>query len=294
MKDADYPSLYRSADAASLAAQRQYVGVFRLDLILLVFAALLALGRSGTSLILADLLGIGAALALVGSIAIKWILKVKGYDSLWFNTRAVAESVKTATWRYMVAVKPFEYGLPDAVCDERFCSELEAIQEGRQNVRAYIATFSSTPEHITETMRINRRRNLVERKAIYLNERLQEQMVWYQNKAKLNARAVEYSFWIVMTVQGLAVVTGILQMQSLGSPNFIAVLVSVAATITGWSEMKDYRNLSNSYSLASDDLASAAAVWQHITDEATFQSRVIQTEEAISREHTMWVAKRIF
>src|SRR5207253_6523552 len=124
-KAADYPSLYRSADAASLAAQRRYVGLFRLDLILLVFAAILALGRSSTSLIVADFLGVGAALALVGSITIKLILRVKGYDSLWFNTRAIAESAKTATWRYMVAVKPFEYGLPDEVCDERFCSELE-------------------------------------------------------------------------------------------------------------------------------------------------------------------------
>jgi hypothetical protein len=56
-----------------------------------------------------------AAIVLLGSIVAKYVSKQRSDDKEWFDGRAVAESVKTLTWRYMMRLKPFEY---DARHDE--------------------------------------------------------------------------------------------------------------------------------------------------------------------------------
>ena len=43
MEERDYPALYKSADALSLKAQRQFFGILKANLVLLVVAALLSL-----------------------------------------------------------------------------------------------------------------------------------------------------------------------------------------------------------------------------------------------------------
>jgi hypothetical protein len=50
-----------------------------------------------------------AAIVLLGSIVTKFVAKQRSDDKEWFDGRAMAESVKTLTWRYMMRLEPFEY-----------------------------------------------------------------------------------------------------------------------------------------------------------------------------------------
>ncbi len=56
--------------------------------------------------------------------------------------------------------------------------------------------------------------------------------------------------------------------------------------------MKRYDELSNAYSLAGQELTELETIAETTTEERDFVQLVEQVEEAISREHTMWRAKR--
>ena len=292
MKEADYPDLFQSADKAALAAQRQYVSVFFLDLVLLVGAGAFALFRSVTTGDLSWIMGIVSAVSMLASIICKLVMRVRRFDRIWFDCRAIAESVKTTAWRYMMCVPPFNTEKSPATSDQELVTELESIRKARPSVIGELAAYPSDSDRITPTMRHTRQLSLSDRKRKYLKERLKDQKEWYRSKAKINADAADKSFWVIIWVQTFAFVLGVVEVVKPKTPNMVAVIVSVAAIIIAWNEMKRYKDLANAYTIAADDLASAEAVWEHIADEKELQKQVIQTEDAISREHTMWLVRR--
>jgi hypothetical protein len=55
-----------------------------------------------------------AAIVLLGSIVAKSVSQQRRYDKEWFDGRAVAESVKTLTWCYMMRLQRVAVALNDA------------------------------------------------------------------------------------------------------------------------------------------------------------------------------------
>ncbi len=236
---------------------------------------------------------IAAAVSLLASIVCKIIARIKQYDHIWFHCRALAESAKTITWRYIVGVPPYDITVSLADADRTLIAELDEIRKARPSVTEELAKFPCESDRITSAMRQSRHLGFADRRRLYLDKRLRDQAHWYKLKARTNYNAGEKVFWWTISIQILALITGVTAIIIPKTPNALAFLVSATAGIVAWGEMKRYRDLTQSYTVAADDLVSAVAVWDHITDEAELQRRVIQTEEAISREHTMWCAKRI-
>ena len=56
--------------------------------------------------------------------------------------------------------------------------------------------------------------------------------------------------------------------------------------------MKRYSELAQSYFLAAQELGDQEAIASNIMKEDDFLALVEQVEETISREHTMWCARR--
>jgi len=72
----------------------------------------------------------------------------------------------------------------------------------------------------------------------------------------------------------------------------IGFITTLASISVAWVEMKKFQELSQSYALAAQELASAESLMVHVDDQASLSTYVNDTENAISREHTMWCAKR--
>ena len=293
MLNTDYPDILRASDSASLRAQCYYTNLFAGDILLLIAAAFASLFRSISSGALIQVCGIIAVVALGGSILIKLIMKAKRWDKLWFECRAIAESVKTLTWRYIMGIPPYEFAQQPKIVNETFNREVGQITKGMPGAFAELVAFQSTGERITEGMRNSRVLDFKRRKQLYFECRLKEQLDWYLYKARMNAKFTERGFWIVFALQAGSLGVGIYEIASPNSPIILAVLVSVITGSVAWMEMKRFRDLSYSYGLASDELASVMALWDHVASEDELQLRVVQAEEAISREHTMWCAKRL-
>src|SRR5918999_5315540 len=149
MEHSDYPALYQAAEDASMGGQNTYKRLVQADLALVVAGALLGALAFLVPKDYAAYFAAVAAIVLLGSVVAKFVAKQRSDDKEWFDGRAVAESVKSLTWRYMMCLKPFR---DDATSDQKFVGELEAILKARANLRYRVGASSGT-EQITPRMR---------------------------------------------------------------------------------------------------------------------------------------------
>lgn len=288
----DFPGLHRRADQASQAAQRNYLLLQRLYLGSLVLGsgvgALSGLGLPDLNGLIhtATAILFGVGVLLLGAI------RSRQDDKAWFDGRAIAESVKTATWRFMTKAPPFQMENDDP--ERRFILELGEIRKARpQFGRRLASVLDIDAGAITDTMRHVRAANLDERKQTYIEARLRNQKTWYLNKGKTHAHSG--SCWFVSTIvlQITALVTAIVQARLGGLPlNVLSMLTTTTAAVTAWSQMKRHDELAQSYALAAHELEELDSLSVNVTKETEFAQLVEQTEEACSREHTMWAARR--
>ena len=72
-----------------------------------------------------------AALVLVVSIIVSLVGRVKKFERQWFDCRAIAESVKTMAWRYMMRAERYRAEKPAPEIDALFAKELIAVSRAR-------------------------------------------------------------------------------------------------------------------------------------------------------------------
>jgi len=104
----DYPALAIAAGEASRAGRRGHTRLVLVDLALLAAAGLVG----GASPLLASF-GVGweralAAVLLTLALFAMVATRLRAYDTQWFDGRAVAETVKSATWRYAMRASPYD------------------------------------------------------------------------------------------------------------------------------------------------------------------------------------------
>lgn len=287
----DYPALYLRSDGASLRAQRTFLTLQAIYLtILILVSALGAISMLSTD---PDGNSLHVLIAIVLAVGLLdlWILRARADDKVWFDARAVAESVKTATWRYMMKVPPFN---ADNVADAQFVSHLREIREARPALAARVATESEHIAHvISETMRRLRSSSLEERRRYYIDHRLLNQEAWYRRKAAHNLRLASCVFWLMTLMQTSALIIAILRTSaSAFTWNATAVLMTLTAVVLAWSQLKRFRELGQSYALAASELQELTAIATGKPQPSQFEQVIEQCENSISREHTLWCARR--
>ncbi|GAB7181440.1 DUF4231 domain-containing protein [Kitasatospora sp. Ki12] len=282
------PELFWAADAASLHGQRRSVLLSAWELVLLVVAA--ATGSAD-----GEPWAWPAAVAYLGAVALAVVISRQNPQGLWYEGRAAAESVKTLAWKYAVradAYQPPPRALPDAEGLYRF-------QLGR-----VLGAFRDSPVAvpgngvgITAAMRDLREQPLAVRREVYLGERIRLQHDWYRAKARYCARAGYWAGVLGVLLPALGLVLALLRALGAFSYDALGTVSAVAASVTAWAQLRQYRPLAAAYGLAAEELAQilrqladldvdspeAEEIWARLARDA---------EDAISREHTTWQARR--
>ena len=66
----------------------------------------------------------------------------------------------------------------------------------------------------------------------------------------------------------------------------------MAASLIAWMQVKRYQELAQSYGLATQELGLIASRGLHVASDEELSKFVAESETAISREHTLWTARR--
>jgi ABC-type multidrug transport system fused ATPase/permease subunit len=285
----DYPALYQAAEDASQGGQEVYKRLIGADLSLVVTGAALGALAFLVPRTYAAAFAAAAAIVLLGSIVTKFVARQRGDDKEWFDGRAVAESVKSLTWRYMMRLEPFE---DDATCDQKFVEKLEATLNARSSLRYRVSASSST-EQITARMREVRQLPIEQRRDRYVKERLEDQAKWYALKSEANRVLAGRLFWAALAAQFIALALAVWRVASPSATlSLVGPLLALAAAFTAWTQLGRNDELSKSYALANQELLSIKTMADTIDTEQELAKLVRDGEGAISREHTMWIAKR--
>ncbi|WP_441546065.1 DUF4231 domain-containing protein [Citrobacter freundii] len=285
MEDKDFPALYQSANDLSLNSQSQFFTALRFHLITLVVAAVLSI-VSVTHWIVAAL----QVLALLAALACSIYLFSVRPEKLWYGGRAVAESIKTITWRYVCRAEPFQGD--DQTARKDFHHTLKAIiEQNREVCRALTDYLDGT--QISHVMEQIRSQPLNKRKEIYIESRVGDQHTWYANKAKFNRRRARYFFGALIAINAFAVICAVVRVANVEVPFWPTdVFVASAASILTWMQAKRFSELAASYSLTSHEIGLVKEEAKQPNTDEEFSVFVGDAENAFSREHTQWVARK--
>jgi hypothetical protein len=218
-------------------------------------------------------------------------MAVRKYDRTWYSARAVAESVKTRAWRYMMRSEP--YNNPEEESKRLFLADLQHILDQNREVTKELCDESATRDAISIKMQQIRGMELKERMKFYKSLRVENQRDWYALKARQNKNKAKKWFIALVVFNGLAIACALVR---IALPKWIYLPTDVfavaAASIVSWSQAKRFNELSTSYSLTAHEITIIHAQLDGVSNEDQLSNFVNDTENAFSREHTQWQARR--
>lgn len=285
-----YPALYLVADSSSVAGQRMYRRLVAAELAFVLGGAALAVLGAVVPTFQSIFLSFAAA-SLFGAIAMKLLNRQSGSDQRWFDGRAVAETVKTQAWRYMMRAAPYS---SDETADEAFAGDVLGAMRARPALDQPLDRLPEDPRQISSTMRAVRALPLERRLELYVAERLSDQATWYKTRAVENQVRGRRWFWLSLASQVLAAAFAFVGVLWPGDAvaNTIGLCAAAAAAATAWSQLGRHDELGKSYALAYQELITFRTLAGSVATEEDLDRLVANGEGAISREHTMWMAKR--
>lgn len=287
--ETDYPALFVAADGVSKWAQTRYVLLARIELVFISVSALMGASLSVLHVGASTYVAAAAGGLLIAAALTRSTGRATQPNKKWFEGRAVAESVKSLTWKYMMQVAPLH--LEQTRADALFTRLLAEIL----GERALISPRTPTPdlrlEQITPVMRRIRDLPLDQRSAVYLRYRLKDQLVWYAERSLSLKKLSDRWFLAGIAFEALALGSAILLVASPTGANFIGVFSTATAATVSLSQLRGEGENAERYALAAQELSLIESRLR-TGDEKSFAECVKEAEAAISREHKMWAAKR--
>ena len=219
-------------------------------------------------------------------------LRVSRPDDIWYNGRAVAESVKTRSWRWMMRAEPYMDCDNIEIVRKHFVNDLKTILKQNESLIGKLGISASIEEPISEKMIEIRKLNLSDRFNFYRQERITNQAIWYTNKSKFNKKRAEMWFWTTVSLHALAI---LLLLYNIYDPNAklpIEVIAVAASSVLTWLQSKKHNELSSSYSLTAHEIILIKSEINRIETEEDLSEYIMNCENAFSREHTQWFARK--
>jgi hypothetical protein len=281
-----YPALFTSSDNYSIKAQDNFKNLNKWTLVALVVATVL------TSLTQESwAIWTSTALILVSAILSTLMLVLK-FEKGWYEGRAVAESIKTLCWKFMTGARPFSIDLNETKAQNLLIENFKKVIGHRKDFFTLIGSdFAENEQLPVELMNI-RKLTKDERISIYKTERLEKQKKWYTDKTTENKKWTKISFAVIILAQVLAVISLILKIKFEFEFSIAPILVTISTAFIAWLQLRRYQELSQSYLITATELSLIKSKINQVDTESEFSEFVDDSETAISREHTLWLARR--
>ncbi|MGQ0552992.1 MAG: DUF4231 domain-containing protein [Planctomycetota bacterium] len=306
----EYPSVFRAADKAASAQQREYLRWSRTQLIALIGVAVVSGTQYAAAAGHAQFINKGLALLTIALTVLVLLaglrLRIERIDDKWFHCRALAENVKGLVWQYAMGV------LRDPEAESQYFQAVRRLQSRLLFAQQCISQEGTAGDWITGWMRGLRGASLAERVAALRAHRIADQRAWYDGKAAINARlenrwastllGLELLALLAASIQAYFVLVG--SDESLININGVSIIAALAASALAWIQLKRFSDLVHTYRIAADDLAhldlQAELLEKEVQGpappsdaEARLHELVKRVETAVSREHSLWLGQHV-
>ena len=285
LTDADLPAFWKDGDTASATGQRwtlRYTWSRLFGAVLAAVGGAFSLAGNGGD-ITAWVIAIGFLIAFISEIS----AGVHQPERLWYEGRAMAESAKTLAWRYAVGADPFPTRAPAAEAEDLLRQRLKEIAQAAEAV-----PLRSEDPLVTGGMAALRRAPFEKRKEAYLSGRTEDQRRWYHEKAMFNRKASTAWRLAMLIAEVFAVFLAALNIFSeFQDIDFAGILAAIISAAAAWVGVKQYASLAAAYSTAALELTFQGDRLRDVP-ESEWSHVVANAENAISREHTLWLASR--
>ena len=292
MKKSYYPSYYRAADKASITAQNTYLAFIIADLSSMLIGAGLTIYNyqdENAKLIIYIISG----LLLLSATILSIVLKIIKYEDIWYQGRAVAESCKTITWRYMMCSELFESELSSQQSKSNLGIRLKEIANQFPDLNKHTDAKLLSLQIITKKMENVRSWETQRRKQFYIQERIEDQKNWYSRESKKNKKRYQFWFWLVIISQIFALISVAYLIKFPTSDwNVTSLITTISACAFSWLQLKNYQELKQAYTTTAVELNHIFLDVENIKTDSELSKFVLDSENAISREHTMWLAQK--
>ena len=285
MNDQEFPALYQTSNAVSIIAQKTFYRALGTNLTFLALCSAVSFFGSNSSTI-----ALAQAALLLATLSLTVYLATSKPQKLWYRGRALAESVKTVTWRYVMRAEPFN--LEDIAAKAHFISSLRKIFQSNEAISSHTYEKNDGAQ-ITEKMTKIRALSLQDRISVYKQSRIDDQLGWYIKKAKFNKNQARLWFGIIITTNIVAVACAL---GKVAFPQLVFwptdIFAAAAGSLLGWIQSKKFQELGASYSLTAHEIGLLKELLPNDNLEESFSTFVGDAENAFSREHTQWQARR--
>lgn len=282
----EYPALFTSSDNYSIKAQDNFKNLNKWTLIALVIATVFSSVTQENWAIWTS-----TALILVSAILSTLMLVLK-FEKGWYEGRAVAESIKTLCWKFMTGARPFSIDLNETKAQNLLIENFKKVIGHRKDFFTLIGSDFAENEQLPVELLNIRKLAKEERIAIYKTQRLEKQKKWYTDKTTENKKWTKISFVIIILAQVLAMISLILKIKFEFEFSIAPILVTISTAFTAWLQLRRYQELSQSYLITATELSLIKSKINQVETESDFSEFVDDSETAISREHTLWLARR--
>lgn len=285
LTDVDLPGTWKDADSESMRGQRLVLQLTGGK----IAGGLLAAG-GGVFSWHVDRVDIAALIILIGFLStlvcevISWAAHA---EKLWYEGRAAAESIKTLAWRYAVCADPFLPSMNDREAEDLLRDRILSVT----NELSAEITFSNSNTIASEGMTTLRNSCFANRRGAYIKGRIIDQKSWYTKKATSNRRQARIWRSTLVIFEALAFALACSRVAGGWSIDFAGLFAATIAAGTAWVAVKQFSSLTSAYSLAANELGILESKLSRV-DEDSWPFIAADAEEAISREHTTWLASR--
>lgn len=290
LEEKDYPYIYLDSDAASKRAQEYYKKTnWSILSIMFICTIVGCLPETVTTnnFFIVKINGY----FLLGTAIASTLLFFLEPEKNWYIGRAVSESVKTLTWRYIMRSEPFNID-DEALARKNF---IERVGDITKKVNKDGFTPKKNKQHsdiVTQGMENIRKLNFLSRKKEYEVYRIDDQIGWYSKKAMTNRNYARFFSSLIIIFQLAAAVYLIFFIDTYKEFKLPEIMIFLATSLIAVLEMNKHKELHQSYFVTQSELNIIKSKFHTVTDDLELDEFVNEAEQAISREHTMWLARR--
>ena len=287
----DGPDSYQYFNTISKICQSYYIGLIRAQLLILFLIAVIS-----TLPVLCDSLEIIKLIIYLILMSLVLILMIidfaNNYMDGWQKSRFLAESILSNCWLLIFKCEIYNYNkYDDAISELHKRIKFLKKEINVNNFLSYTGVINQdndSPTWIYE----NFNANLKAKKQFYIENRIQEQINWYNQKTKSNKDNSRNYFILGLISLSIGIIlTALVLAKLIPNLSYLGLFTTLTASLFSWKQTKRFDELKTTYSVTADELCHFKNIIEIEQNESEIQKIVLDTENSISREHKLWFNK---